>query len=207
MKARERDYTYGATMLTLRTAIGLTQAGLADHLGVSRRAVGEWEVGSSYPKAEHLRALIILGVKHQAWPKGCEAGEIRALWKAAHQKVLLDERWLASILSPREEQIPALVKLLTPDGTATEDYIFLDMPHQLTGRYVVRARERDGREGMLIYGRGHKIVFVDADETHALHVFLAQSFTDERVFGVDPASIHAEIAAETSTEELEEVNA
>jgi len=38
----ERDYAFGQMMLTLRAAIGLTQAGLADHLGVSRRAVGEW---------------------------------------------------------------------------------------------------------------------------------------------------------------------
>ena len=39
----ERDYAFGQIMLTLRTAIGLTQAGLADHLGVSQRVVGEWE--------------------------------------------------------------------------------------------------------------------------------------------------------------------
>ncbi len=34
----ERDYAFGQTMLTLRTSIGLTQAGLADLLGVSRQA-------------------------------------------------------------------------------------------------------------------------------------------------------------------------
>jgi hypothetical protein len=39
----ERDYAFGQAMLTLRTSIGLTQAGLADLLHVSRRAVGEWE--------------------------------------------------------------------------------------------------------------------------------------------------------------------
>ena len=49
---RERDNAFGQAMLTLRTSIGLTQAGLADLLGVSRRAVGEWEAGSSYLKAE-----------------------------------------------------------------------------------------------------------------------------------------------------------
>jgi DNA-binding transcriptional regulator YiaG len=37
----ERDYAFGKAMLTLRTNIGLTQAGLADLLGVSRRVVGE----------------------------------------------------------------------------------------------------------------------------------------------------------------------
>jgi WD40 repeat protein len=40
---RERDYTFGLLIQTLRTTIGLSQARLAEHLGVSRRAVAEWE--------------------------------------------------------------------------------------------------------------------------------------------------------------------
>jgi len=104
----ERDYTFGQIILTLRTAIGLTQAGLADHLGVSQRAVGEWEAGSSYPKANHLKQFITLAVKHQAFPAGREAEEIRTLWKAARQKILLDESWLSALLSQR--QPPLLVE-------------------------------------------------------------------------------------------------
>src|SRR2546426_3116653 len=96
---RERDYAFGQLILTLRSAIGLTQAGLSDHLGISPRAVGEWEAGSSYPKATHLKALIALAVKEQVFPVGHEEEEIRALWKAAHQKVLLDETWLSVLLS------------------------------------------------------------------------------------------------------------
>jgi WD40 repeat protein len=42
----ERDYAFGQMMLTLQTHIGLTQAGLAERLGVSRRAVAEWEARS-----------------------------------------------------------------------------------------------------------------------------------------------------------------
>ncbi len=94
----ERDYAFGQMMLTLRTNIGLTQAGLADLLGISRRAVAEWEAGSSSPKAEHLKHFIALGVRASAFAAGREAEEIRALWKAAHQKVLLDEPWLAALL-------------------------------------------------------------------------------------------------------------
>jgi WD40 repeat protein/transcriptional regulator with XRE-family HTH domain len=97
---RERDYTFGLLIQTLRTTIGLSQAGLADHLGVSRRAVAEWEGGLSYPKAERLQQLIALGMQQQAFPAGREEEEIRALWKAAHQKVLLDENWLADLLAP-----------------------------------------------------------------------------------------------------------
>src|SRR5215813_7690011 len=96
---RERDYAYGSAMLTLRTAIGLTQKGLANHLGVSRRAVGEWEAGSSYPKVEHLKGLITLAVKSQAIPAENATHEIRMLWKEAHQKVLLDDVWLSALLN------------------------------------------------------------------------------------------------------------
>jgi transcriptional regulator with XRE-family HTH domain len=96
---RERDYAFGQVMLTLRTAIGLTQAELADSLGISRRAVGEWEAGNSYPKGEHFKHFIALATKKQAFPAEHEAEQIRSLWQAAHQKVLLDEQWLAALLN------------------------------------------------------------------------------------------------------------
>src|SRR3989441_7276869 len=94
----ERDYAFGQRILTLRTALGLTQAGLAQLLHVSRRAVTEWEGGLSYPKAQHLQQLIALGVRASAFAAGREAEEIRTLWHAAHQKLLLDEAWLAALL-------------------------------------------------------------------------------------------------------------
>src|SRR6266571_2135601 len=108
----ERDYTFGQLMLTLRTTIGLTQAGLGERLGVSRRAVAEWEGGLSYPKAERLKAFIALCVQQHAFAAGCEEEEIRALWKAARQKVLLDEDWLRGLLAPA-----APVRLSPPAGT------------------------------------------------------------------------------------------
>jgi branched-chain amino acid transport system substrate-binding protein len=110
----KRDYKFGQTVLTLRTAIGLTQAGLATQLGVSRRAVGEWETGSSYPKVEHLKGLIALAVKGQAIPAQNAAQEIRGLWKEAHQKVPLDEAWLSALLdrpsSPSPDTTPLPVE-------------------------------------------------------------------------------------------------
>ncbi len=102
-----RDYAFGQMMLTLRASIGLTQAGLAERLGVSRRAVAEWEAGLAYPKAERLKRLLALGIQQQAFPAGRESEEIRALWKAAHQKVLLDEPWLAELLSQQRPPPPS----------------------------------------------------------------------------------------------------
>lgn len=85
----KRDYAFGQTICTLRTKLGLTQGELATILGVSRRAVGGWETGGSYPKETHLKTLIDLGVKQEAFPAGQEEEAIRALWKAAHQKAFL----------------------------------------------------------------------------------------------------------------------
>ena len=108
----ERDYAFGQLMLSLRMRISLTQAGLAERLHVHRRAVAGWEAGSSYPKAEHLKELMTLAVQQQAWAFGREEEEIRALWRAAHQKVLLDEVWLHDLLAP-----PAPIQLFPQAAT------------------------------------------------------------------------------------------
>jgi transcriptional regulator with XRE-family HTH domain len=120
----ERDYAFGQLMLSLRMRLSLTQAGLAERLHVHRRAVAGWEASSSYPKAEHLKELITLAVQQQAWAFGREEEEIRALWKAAHQKVLLDEAWLRDLLAP-----PAPIPLFPQAGppvahTGTEPAAF-----------------------------------------------------------------------------------
>jgi transcriptional regulator with XRE-family HTH domain len=90
-------------MLKLRKRLGLTQAGLADLVGVSRHAVGEWEAGLNYPRAEHLQYVLGLCVQHHVFVAGQEEEEIRALWKTAQQRVLLDEAWLAAFL-PGDER-------------------------------------------------------------------------------------------------------
>lgn len=93
-------------MLALRTAIGLTQSGLAEYLGVSRQAVGDWEAGRSYPKFEHLKKLLTLAVQCGAFTAGHVSDEIHAFWKASHQKVRLDEAWLTELVSPEYLQSP-----------------------------------------------------------------------------------------------------
>jgi transcriptional regulator with XRE-family HTH domain len=105
---RERDYAFGQAIVTLRTAMGLTQVELARFLGISRGAVLGWEAGSSYPKAESLKRLIALGVHQRAFAAEREEEKIRALWQAAHQKVLLDELWLSSLLGQRPPQRTSL---------------------------------------------------------------------------------------------------
>jgi WD40 repeat protein/transcriptional regulator with XRE-family HTH domain len=109
----ERDSSFGQAVLTLRTVIGLTRAELSNRLCVSRQAVGEWEKGHCYPNVKHLKALIVLGVNYHAFPSEHEAEATRMLWKAARQKVPLDEHWLSALLSRRRS--PHLY-LLPPQG-------------------------------------------------------------------------------------------
>src|SRR5258708_25954632 len=139
----ERDYAFGQLMLTLRTTMGLTQAGLGERLGVSRHAVAEWEAGLSYPKAERLKEFITLCVRTSAFPAEREEEEIRALWKAAHQKVLLDEAWLRDLLaSARSVQLsppaatPAPHAEAEPAAFRRVDWVGALDPSHFTGREV-----------------------------------------------------------------------
>jgi predicted ATPase/transcriptional regulator with XRE-family HTH domain len=109
---REYDYGFGQLILTMRSAMGLTQAGLAQKLGLSRRSIADWEAGAKYPKAAHLRHLIVLAVAQRAFHAGREAEEIRELWSAARQRELLDEPWLADVLAGA----PAADTVLPPDA-------------------------------------------------------------------------------------------
>lgn len=108
---RDRDHDFGQAMLVLRTAMGLTQAQLSELLGISRYAIGDWELGDKYPKVHHLKQFITVALQHNAFPAGHEAEEIRVLWELARQKVALDEHWLASslpgALQVLETQTPA----------------------------------------------------------------------------------------------------
>ncbi len=97
---RERDYAFGNLCLTLRTRIEVTQGEFARLLGVSERALQSWEGGESYPKLESLKQLIAVCVRHHVFEPFHEEEEIRALWQAAHQRVLLDEGWLRALIAP-----------------------------------------------------------------------------------------------------------
>jgi WD40 repeat protein/transcriptional regulator with XRE-family HTH domain len=113
----EADYAFGQAMLSLRTALGLTQADLAQRLRVSRKAVGKWEAGGSYPKASHLKAVLAFALRQRAFAAGREEEQIRAFWQAAHQKVLLDEAWLAAVLT-QPSAPPASVPVEEAGGAA-----------------------------------------------------------------------------------------
>jgi transcriptional regulator with XRE-family HTH domain len=78
---REHGSIFGQAMLTLRKSLRLTQAGLAHLLGVSRRAIGEWEGGLNYPREQHLQHVIELCVRASVFTPGREEEEIRACGK------------------------------------------------------------------------------------------------------------------------------
>ncbi len=139
----EPDYAFGKFMLTLRTAIGLTQAGLAEHLEISRHAVGGWEIGQTYPKADHLKRFIALCVQQQAFVVGREDEEIRALWQAAHQKVLLNEAWLQELLS-RWVSSPLDVGAEQPQPVFSQERALWTVPFARNPHFTGRDELLDG---------------------------------------------------------------
>lgn len=54
------DYSFGNVLYELRSRAGLTQAQLAQSLGVTDKAVSKWEVGAAKPGTETIRRLAAL---------------------------------------------------------------------------------------------------------------------------------------------------
>jgi hypothetical protein len=82
--------------------------------------------------------LIALGVRASAFATGREEEEIRALWKAAHQKVLLDEPWLHGLLGKHRPPLtlvaPQSIEQTRPgEQTRATDQA---MPRHELGRWV-----------------------------------------------------------------------
>jgi len=53
----EREKAFGRRLKAARKACGLTQSFVAQKLGVTRQAVGQWETAESSPNPETLRKL------------------------------------------------------------------------------------------------------------------------------------------------------
>ena len=123
---RDRDYAFGQVILTLRTTIGLTQAGLATVLGISRRSLADWEASVKYPRPEHLKAFITFAVQRHAFRAGEARQHIRDLWQLSRQKMLLDETWLTALLTSSDAQpptAPPLADSLSPLLPTRDDQI------------------------------------------------------------------------------------
>jgi transcriptional regulator with XRE-family HTH domain len=145
----DRDYAFGEAILTLRLKIGLTQAGLAHLLGISRRALGAWEAGSSYPKIEQLKKLVALAIEQHAFPIGHEAEEVQALWQASHQKVSLDEAWLNGLLTPSPKRAtPSVDAKREESSTGSDMQAFPALPLQPT-TFVGRVTELEEIDALL----------------------------------------------------------
>ena len=99
-----KDYTFGLLLLTLREKTSLTQVALATLIGVSEKAVYNWEAGSDYPTGKNLKKLITVYLQNDAFPVGHEREEARAVWEqvslhAPRRKAIFDEEWFTTLLT------------------------------------------------------------------------------------------------------------
>ena len=68
-----KQTTFGAIIRSLRKQNHMTQAALADKVGVTDKAVSKWERGISYPDVSIFPVLAnVLGVTSDDLLKGCD---------------------------------------------------------------------------------------------------------------------------------------
>ncbi|HEU5227922.1 MAG TPA: NB-ARC domain-containing protein [Ktedonobacteraceae bacterium] len=90
-------------LLALRRKAGLTQEEMADRVGVSEKAIRNWEGGTSYPGLFNLQKLIETLLFNNALTPGHERDEARTLWEQASESASrsigsFDEQLFATVL-------------------------------------------------------------------------------------------------------------
>src|SRR5205807_5511194 len=99
---RPRDFVFGLRLLSLRKRTALTQEAVALHVGVTEKAIRNWEGGSNYPSEANLRKLLELYLDQDAFAPGQELDEARTFWQQSHESThrisSFDELWFAGVL-------------------------------------------------------------------------------------------------------------
>jgi transcriptional regulator with XRE-family HTH domain len=124
-----KDYRFGLQLLTLRRKAGLTQEEMANRMGVSEKAIRNWEGGTSYPSVFNLKKLIETLLFSSAFKPGYERDEARTFWEqasesASRSKAPFDEHWFATLLkqqhgSKSEKQMQEVVLRPVPGERGT----------------------------------------------------------------------------------------
>ena len=101
---KRRDFDFAQQLVTLRKRAGLTQEDVALRIGLSEKAIRNWEGGSNYPAELNLRKLIEMYLDKNAFASGREQEEARLLWEKLHERTphrigLFDEPWFAALLT------------------------------------------------------------------------------------------------------------
>ncbi len=102
-----KSYAFGLLLLTLREKAGLTQAAVAGLIGVSEKAVYNWEAGSDYPTGMNLKKLLEVYLYRNVFPAGHEREEARAVWEqvslhATRRKAIFDDEWFTTVLNKHQ---------------------------------------------------------------------------------------------------------
>jgi WD40 repeat protein/transcriptional regulator with XRE-family HTH domain len=122
---KQRAYAVGELLVTLRTRGKFTQTQLADHIGVNRRSIQNWEIGATYPNEDALRRLIATFLEHRVFTSGIEHQEAEHLWTQVRQDAPrslapFDAAWFGQLVNQPERQTRALGHNDAPRDRTTE---------------------------------------------------------------------------------------
>ena len=138
--------SFRGLLLRHRGRTGLTQGQLADHIGVARRTIQDWESGLNYPTAGRLQAAIL---EAGGLAAGREADEAMALWVAADRESSrthppFDTTWFARLLAVQltAVSVPATRRAAIESAACLQDWGEAPDSSEFLGRTDELARLR-----------------------------------------------------------------
>src|SRR5260370_19798354 len=106
---KPRDFDFAQRLVTLRRRAGLSQEGMALQVGVTTRAIRNWEGGTNYPSEANLEKLVELYLDKMVFTSEHEQDEAHVLWDQLREVIPrrigpFDGQWFARLLKERQEQ-------------------------------------------------------------------------------------------------------
>lgn len=135
------DYEFGILIQSYRHKARLTQLQLAKLVGVSKRAVLNWEAGNSYPQHDHLRRLVEIFLDRGCFTEHEEQGEAQILWEKAS----------ASKKDVKDAFNPAWFNTILPENPG----LLRSVPARLF-QNLPRQDWSEAAEVRLLFGREHE---------------------------------------------------
>src|SRR6266567_4404954 len=118
-----RDYQFGQRIMGLRKKAGLTQEEMAIQVGVSEKALRNWEGGIHYPRGANLQKLVEIYLLRQAFTSGQEQEEAKALWellgRSSSRPMVFEEGWFQSLLKAKGPLSSSTVQAHRGKGSAS----------------------------------------------------------------------------------------
>src|SRR5437660_6204137 len=159
---KPRDFDFAQQLVTFRKRARLIQDEVALRIGVTTKALRNWEGGIHHPSDANLQKLIELYLSEHAFAPGREQEEARALWNLLYENTsrrirYFDEQWFVSLLTQQQPHSNSHEQQLAEHQTHLHPWSWEQHPSAHPSSRLLRGDWGEALDVSFWYGRAEEL--------------------------------------------------